>query len=138
MTGYRKRIIVQITVLVLALAVLAGVGYLLRFVRYQQAIDRLSASESIVLEQVPDGTYTGECDTDFIYARVAVTVKQGIMTKIELLEHRNERGAPAERILQDMVEQQSMETDTVTGATNSCRVIKQAVVNALLGPLSYA
>lgn len=136
MKGYRKRIILQITVLVLALMVLAGVGYMLRFMRYQQTIESLSTSECIALERVPDGTYTGECDADFIYARVAVTVKQGAMTKIELLEHRNERGAPAERILQDMVEQQSLETDTVTGATNSCRVIKQAVENALLGPLS--
>ena len=50
----------------------------------------------------------------------------------ELLEHINERGEKAESIIDKIIEQQSIDVDAVTSATNSSKVIKQAVENALL------
>ena len=38
------------------------------------------------------GVYIGEYDVNFIYAKVEVTVQNGEITNINILEHRNERG----------------------------------------------
>ena len=51
--------------------------------------------------------------------------------EIKLLEHNNDRGASAESILDHMVEKQRTDVDAVTGATNSSKVIRKAVENAL-------
>lgn len=42
-------------------------------------------------------------------------------------------GKPAEAIVEDIVENQSIEVDAVSGATNSSRVIMKACENALRG-----
>ena len=100
------------------------------FAAYQRAIAALAPAE-IPISRVADGSYEGECDAGYIYALVRVTVESGEITDIDLLEHRNERGAAAERIPQDVVAAQSIDVDTVSGATNSSRVIKEAIANAL-------
>ncbi|MDD3240790.1 MAG: FMN-binding protein [Lachnospira sp.] len=83
------------------------------------------------LENVADGVYVGDCNVGYIYAKVRVTVADHKLVKTELLEHRTERGKPAEVILDTMVSQQKTEVDAVSGATNSSKVIMRAVENAL-------
>ncbi len=100
------------------------------FGAYHRAITAL-APRDIAVSLVADGTFDGECDAGYIYARVSVTVQSGEITGIDLKEHRNERGAAAERIPQDVIAAQSLDVDTVSGATNSSRVIKQAIADAL-------
>ena len=88
--------------------------------------------EEIDTSQIPDGVYVGECDVTFIYVKVAVTVKSGEITDVEILEHRStEHGKPAERVAQDIVDEQRIDIDIVAGATNSSLVIEKAVYNAL-------
>ena len=53
------------------------------------------------------------------------------IVNIEIVEHRNERGEKAEQITDRIVEQQEINVDSVSGATNSSLVIKKAVENAL-------
>lgn len=79
-----------------------------------------------------DGAYIGEYDAGYIYAKVQVTVKSEKIDHIDLLEHRNEHGKPAEKIISSITEKQSLQVDAVSGATNSSKVIKAAVQNALL------
>jgi len=55
------------------------------------------------------------------------------MTKIDLLEHRNERGAAGEGVLERMLDAETTAVDAVSGATNSSRVIQRAVEDALNG-----
>ena len=66
--------------------------------------------------------------------KAAVTVSRGVITDIELLEHKNGRGAPAETIINDILRRQDVNVDAVSGATNSSRVIMKAVENALKQP----
>lgn len=66
-----------------------------------------------------------------IYAKVEVTVSDGKMTDIAILEHRQERGKAAEAVISDMLAEQKIDVDAVSGATNSSTVIKKAVENAL-------
>ena len=70
---------------------------------------------------------------DFVYAKVEVTVQDGVITNIDILEHKNGRGSRAEVVIDRIIEEQRIEVDAVSGATNSSTVIKKAVENALAG-----
>ncbi len=98
--------------------------------QYQQEIAAISFSE-ITISDIADGTYTGECDVNYIYAKVKVTLSGGVLTNIELIEHRNERGKAGEGVIDKMLLEQHTDVDAVSGATNSSKVIKKAVENAL-------
>ena len=60
-----------------------------------------------------------------------VTVQNGEITNINILEHRHERGKTAEVITDCIVDEQKIDVDAISGATNSSTVIKKAVENAL-------
>jgi uncharacterized protein with FMN-binding domain len=97
---------------------------------YQQQAQSITVPD-LDISKVADGDYIGECNVTFIYAKVRVTVKSGEIVGIEILEHRNERGAPAERITDEIIDHKTIGVDAVTGATNSSKVIKMAVYDAL-------
>jgi uncharacterized protein with FMN-binding domain len=122
-------IVVAVALVVIAASVLL-VGYLLSVQRYQDTVANIRY-EHTDATGVPDGSYIGECDVHYIYARVEVTVRAGKIINISLLEHRTERGAAAEGIENEIVAQQRIDVDAVSGATNSSTVIKKAVDNAL-------
>lgn len=105
------------------------------FYDYQKAIASISYDD-INVSKIADGNHNGEFDAGYIYARVIVTVGDGKITSIDLLEHRNERGAPAEQITVDVISKQSLNVDAVSGATNSSKVIKKAIENALAQGIS--
>lgn len=128
--GLRKRII-AIIIVVIAFATISMTGYLMSVKKYQNDVKNITFAE-INMEDIKDGIYVGDCDVNFIYAKVQVTVKNGKLENIELLEHKNERGAAAERIVKDIKETQNIDVDVVSGATNSSIVIKKAVENALI------
>ena len=65
-------------------------------------------------------------------AKVSVTVKDNKITDITLLNHKNERGKPAEVIPEKVLKAQSLQVDTISGATNSSKVILKAIENALM------
>ena len=119
-----------IMALLLVVHIAFGVGSL---INYQREMAAVSIS-NVSVENLPDGDYEGVCDVGYIKARVCVTIEDGRMTKIELLEHRNERGAAGEGVVERMLNAQSTQVDTVSGATNSSRVIQKAVENALTQP----
>lgn len=105
------------------------------FVVFQQEMAAVTLA-GVSAKDVPDGVYEGSCDVGYIQARVQVTVSDGEMTSIDLLEHRNERGTPGEGVVDRMLAAQTTDVDSVSGATNSSRVIRQAVENALNGAKS--
>lgn len=119
-------------VVLVSIAAVAIAVYLIRVWCYQSEVASITVSD-VDLSVIPDGTYTGECNVDFIYAKVEVTVEGGAIKAVDILEHKNERGAPAEAIADAIVKEQRLDVDAVTGATNSSRVIKKAVENALAG-----
>ena len=68
---------------------------------------------------------------DCIYAKVEVTIQNGEITGIRILEHKNEHGQAAEAVVDRIVAEQRIDVDAVSGATNSSTVLKKAVENAL-------
>lgn len=120
--------IFAITLLLCMLAHVAfGIGSLQS---YQRRIAEVQVT-NVDVSQIADGTYVGEYDAGYVYAKVEVTVKAGKIDDVKLLEHRTERGQKAQVLPERMVEEQQVDVDTVSSATNSSKVIKQAVYNAL-------
>lgn len=97
---------------------------------YKQAVQNLDF-EHIDLTEMREGVYSGECDVDLIYAKVEVTVQSGEIASINILEHKNGRGAAAEAVIGRIIEEQKIDVDTISGATNSSQVLKKAVESAL-------
>lgn len=86
---------------------------------------------SLDMTTVEDGTYTGSADGSIVKATVEVTVKDHAITGIKIVKHDNGKGKPAEVIVNDIIAKNSLEVDTISGATYSSNVIKTAVLNAL-------
>lgn len=85
------------------------------------------------LSALADGQYTSSCENGFVAATVRVTVAGGAIEKVEILEHRNGLGAPAEGVADAVTAGQSLDVDAVAGATFSSKTILKAVENALQG-----
>lgn len=126
----KKRFVLVAAGVCFLAGLLFGGLYLKRVADYQQAV-RETVIQEVDLTRVADGTYTGEYDVGFVYARVEVTVAGGAITDIRILAHKNGRGGPAEAVTGAIVDQQRIGVDAVTGATNSSTVLKKAVENAL-------
>jgi uncharacterized protein with FMN-binding domain len=123
------RIIVLLVCAVILITTVSFINYIRRVNRYQESVSKLTY-EDIDILSIMDGAYIGECNVDFIYSKVKVIVKDGKITKIDLLEHKNEHGSTAEKITNDIIKEQRIDVDAVSGATNSSKVIKKAVENA--------
>ncbi|MGL6200725.1 MAG: FMN-binding protein [Lachnospiraceae bacterium] len=81
---------------------------------------------------VSDGTYTGSYEIESVKVSVQVTVADEKITDITILEHQNGLGGKAESIIDQVIENQSLEVDAVSGATASSKTILKAIENALL------
>lgn len=92
-------------------------------------IDRVRSMDinDINLGNVRDGIYTGSYDAGLVSARVRVAVKNHRITRIEIMEHNNGRGEPAENIVKKILKKQSLKVDAISGATISSKVICKAI-----------
>ena len=129
-----KQSIKKAAAAIIAFAILIGgialAIYLKQVVDYKRSVSETSIEE-ICLSNIPNGVYIGECDVNFIYAKVEVTIQNGEITGIRILEHKNEHGQAAEAVVDRIVAEQRIDVDAVSGATNSSTVLKKAVENAL-------
>ena len=126
----KKKTVLFVIMFLLLVGFVLGIRYLKSVADYRQAV-RETTFEDINISDIPDGVYVGEYDVNFIYAEVEVTVQNGEITNINILEHRHERGKTAEVITDSIVDEQKIDVDAISGATNSSTVIKKAVENAL-------
>ena len=126
----KKKVVLLVIMLLLLIGLVWGIIYLKSVSDYKQAVKE-TTFEEINISDIPDGVYIGEYDVNFIYARVEVTVQNGEIKNINILEHRHERGKAAEAIANKIVDEQKIDVDAISGATNSSAVIKKAVENAL-------
>lgn len=126
----RKRILLFTTILLFLIGLIFTAVYLKSVADYKKAVKE-TTFRNLDIFNVPDGVYVGEYDVDFVYAKVEVTVRNGAITNIDILEHKNRRGSSAEVVADRIVEEQKIDVDAVSGATNSSTVIKKAVENAV-------
>ena len=83
-------------------------------------------------DKLVDGVYEGRAKGGPNSAMVSVTIEGQRIVQIDIIEHDALLGKKAEPILpQRMIDAQSTAVDAVSGATNSSKVIMNAVQNAL-------
>ena len=85
----------------------------------------------MALSSLKDGNYLGEYTILPVSAEVKVSIKDNQIVDIELLQHLNGLGKPAEAIIPMIIEQQSLKIETVSNATVSSKCILKAVEAAV-------
>jgi uncharacterized protein with FMN-binding domain len=124
------KIITGVIIVSLAVGIYFAANYVYQLSEYKKRIADISIS-NINLSKIPDGSYTGSYDAIMIAAKVQVTISDHTIKDVKILYHKNERGKKAEVIVNEIKSAQSLKVDTITGATNSSKVILKAVQNAL-------
>lgn len=119
-------ILLVILIAVVAVKVIAG--------NMESNLEALKSAEitPVDLELTEDGTYFGSYSVLPISVEVNVTIKDHAISNIELIKHTNGQGKPAEAILETVLEAQTLQVDSVSGATYSSKVILMAIENALI------
>lgn len=132
-----KKILIGAGSVLLVLAGIIGFSLVSMINGTEEKVSQI-ALNAVDLNQVADGTYEGSCDVGAIYAKVSVVVSDHTIKSIDLIEHKNGKGKPAEVLSSIIQEKQSLEVDNISGATASSKVIKKAVEVALMQGLSTA
>jgi uncharacterized protein with FMN-binding domain len=86
------------------------------------------------LDSIADGIYRGNYDLSStpVKATVDVTVQDHRIIKIDILEHFcSPIGKKGEKIIDSIIEHQSLDVDVISGATSSSKTLLKAVEKAL-------
>jgi uncharacterized protein with FMN-binding domain len=83
------------------------------------------------LARAKDGAWRGFYDGGLVKVEVEVVVAAHRIESVVILRHDCGTGKPAEAIVADIVESQSLAVDAVSGATHSSRCILKATQLAL-------
>ncbi len=124
---YKVLIIIGSVIAVLTLAGIIAVPIMEKNLEKALAAD----IEDIDLSAVADGTYTGSGGSFPVMAKVNVTVKDHVITDVEIDSHYYGPGHGAEAITGEVVKAQSLKVDAVSGATKSSKVMLLAIEDAL-------
>ncbi len=127
MKKHRWISLVLIGLFVVAVAVSVSLAFV------QAQLDKLETTqlETLDLSKVSNGTYEGSYTAFPVSVTLSVTVFDHQITSITILKHDNGQGKPAEVILSDVIDAQSLQVDVISGATYSSKVILLAIQNAL-------
>ena len=123
----------KMILIIAAIIVIAGLvfaGFMIR-IRQNQERAYTAVVETIDISTLADGTYTGTYNAFPVTAGVSVVIADHAIVSIDLIKHLNGQGEAAESIPQMVVDAQSLQVDTVSGATYSSKVILLAIQAAL-------
>lgn len=96
--------------------------------------ERLYREQQAAAQVYADGVYEGEAQGFGGPVRVSVTVKEDRIAAVDILSHEKEDAAyfdTAKAVVEDIIKAQSVDVDTVSGATLSSRGIINAADAAL-------
>ena len=124
-----KKILMGVGLVVLVI----GIGVTVFVSLSQDSLNQLVKTPitDVDLQTIADGTYDGSYSAFPVTVQLKVTVKDHAITDIVIVKHDNGQGKPAEAILEDILEEQSLEVDVISGATYSSKVILLAIKTAL-------
>ncbi len=100
----------------------------------QQEAEDSAASDAEAASPYADGTYNGEAQGYGGTVSVAVTIQDGTITDVAIVSAKQEDAAyfdAAKGVIDEILEAQTTEVDTVSGATFSSNGILHAVADAL-------
>ena len=127
----KSRIILLISISVIAICV---ISILTIKTIIENDLQVLASAEvkNVDLSQVPDGVFRGQYSALPVSADVEVSVQGSRIKAIKIITHNNGQGKPAEIIIDQVIEKQSLEVDVISGATYSSKVILKSIEDALL------
>ena len=137
MIGGRMKKVVKIFLIAAAVIVVilvtAGIVFSRLAARSEEAFEQLKKEEFAVIEPglIADGIYTGSYAVFPVDVELRVHVGTGRIESVDITRHVNGQGSAAEAVADRIVEAQSLQVDTVSGATFSSLVILKAVEDAL-------
>ena len=120
----------KILLIILGVIVIVGCIIFWMFQKQTEDVQNLEYA-NIVMNDVVDGTYEGHIETMLIKVKVNVTVENHSLKNIEILQHDNGFGEPAEEIVKTMIQKNNYQVDVKSGATYSSEIIKSDVSQAL-------
>jgi len=128
----------KIKKLLLGLVVVIGCIGLVFYFGLKDMLDDFSEEvskieiNSVDLSNLEDGEYEGTYEfNELVGATVKVVIEDNRIVNIHIIEHKNGRGRKAEEIVNSVVNTQSLQVDTVSGATGSSIIILKAIEDAL-------
>lgn len=90
--------------------------------------------QSIDLSKVPDGTYQGKYESGRFTNRVELTVKNGKITSIAILDDVTfAKPEVREELFDRIIDKQSLNIEAVSGATATSKAYLKAIENAVSG-----
>ena len=123
---------VRIILYVVVVLVVIGIG---GFIYATQGLNKYRKMEinTIDLSQIEDGTYQGEFTGGRWKNKLEVTVKDHTIANINLIKASKTSGMAdiGEKVIQQVKEKQSLQIDTVSGATVHTKSILKSIENAL-------
>ena len=132
--GKFKMVLTVIAVLVVLLGLGMGGGMLYTAEEHKEAKNLPIAA--IDFKNLNDGMYIGEYEGGMKKWRtnkVQVTVSSGKVTDIKILEHKEKQSPEFTGKLYDrVIEAQSLQVDTISGATLTSKACLKSVENALI------
>lgn len=128
MKKWQKRLLVVAIFLGICL-----IGFGIMMSKAQKNLDGLvdMPISEIDLTSLSDGVYKGTYDVFPVSVEVDVTISNHEILEIDLIKHFNGQGKPAEVIIDDVIEAQTLDVDVITGATYSSKIILKAIEVAL-------
>lgn len=117
--------IILIVAILLVVCVKVGADFLTK-----RTLKKVKINE-VPISQVADGEYVGEAQIRPVSAKVNVQVENRKITDIEIKDHMTGLGKNGEKIIDQIINKQSLDVDAISGATQSSVTITKAVENAL-------
>lgn len=129
--GRRFKIFLVVVIVILAVFAVLGIFVGIYAWRFNRAWKSIVIGE-VDLSRIPDGAYEGSHKSFHDSSTVRVTVRDHLITDIEILKQSpgGNRGE-MEELARRVVDSQSLEVDAVSGSTASSMVLLKAVENAL-------
>lgn len=119
-----------VLVVLIAIGIIISGGYLTITKITQNYTNKINI-DNIDISKINDGNYEGNYSANPVSASVNVSVKDHQITNIELIEHQTGLGGKAKNVINDVINKQSTDVDTINGATLSSKVILKAIEYAL-------
>jgi len=124
---------VKAVIIIFAILIVLIIAGSIAFNKINSNLENLALIQidDVDLEKVEDGLYMGSYSVFPVSVDVEVEVSNHVITSILITKHDNGQGTPAEVIIDDVILAQSIDVDSISGATYSSKVILLAIKDAL-------
>lgn len=131
----KKPKVVKILLVVLSLVIIIAsvffIGLSIKLKEFSNQVNSIDLKD-IELSSIENGNYEGSYNlNEFVGAKVLLEIEDKKIKNIIILDHKYGKGQAAEQIITDVVNAQSTNVDSISGATGSSKVLLKAVENAL-------